>query len=201
MQSNILWPLLLLFFSFHYTEGAYFIGRWLYSGNLRSSEEATLVAEPVVTAVEPEKKRIILEESIDPIHHNFILYEAPVPSSITTKSKIAEYNDSSDPMDMISQDIDFSDRLYNTVNQKMIQLGDLIDRIALMKYGPSQFSESESEAEADEKSYDEHLDEDNVSDDEDYNEDKSSQSVLAEDDEDFFEVVLVKYGDFPIPFE
>lgn len=191
MLSNILLSLLLLL---SYTEGAFLVGKWLYNGDIKAAEEtlqSISVAVDVVvpTVVEPEKKRIILKESIDPIHHNFIRYAAPV---LVTESKISEYNDGSDPMEQLSHVTGFGDRLQNTVNEKMLQLIDLIDLMKTLEFIPSQLSESRDKYLYESDSFDSSNDDDKGSNyyKEDITNEEKVPALADEEDIDAFEVVL-----------
>ena len=113
-----------------------------------------VVEEPVIVKdISPsvsEGNMVILDERIDPIHHNFIRYGSPVPS---TESIISEYFDEADPMEIISNESTLAERFANTFAKKVNQFNDLIGQLQLqlpiLTYGSSQYSENESEINSD----------------------------------------------------
>ena len=133
---------LLLLSSFQCTEGASIFKGWFNSTFKEGSKpagEAAIAAK--LSEPEPEKV-ILLNESVDPVHHNFIGFGKPVPAA--TDDIIGESEDDRDPMEMISTDSTLGDRVFYSTGRAVLLVSDFIEHLTKWQFGPSQYSDSES---------------------------------------------------------
>lgn len=133
---------LLLLSSLQCTESASIFKGWFNSTYKEGSKPA---GEAVIAAKlsEPEPEKVIsLNESVDPVHHNFIGFVKPVPD---TGEIISESADDRDPMEMISTDSTLGDRVFYSASRAVLLLSDFIEHFTKSQFGPSQYSDSESD--------------------------------------------------------